>query len=453
MKQPAIIFLVATFLIGVGSVDNVRANGRDDDDWDDRKGHPGLRFIILENRAAIQTNTDNIADNFSQIQANSADIAANSRRIEVLESGSGGGVDPVPIACDEDANAFRSIEVQSDTTYVLTGMCNGPIWVENRDDVTIRGDDTGIKDDGIRLPPGLIEHPYGAIGVWQSRAIRLENLTVSAANYVSQNYAFGSNVASLSAGNQSYVDVADVDFIGGDYSVDVYTGTQVNLRGGVTVSNYNRAGLSAFNQAMIRAFGDISVTGLVGSSTETYPYAISAASNSVIEIRDGGSFSGASGQPVDEYPTAVWSGDNSTVRFRNSTNPSTVNGSIESAYSSMVRISGNMVLNGALAAYHRGYIRATDVSQSGGPIYSGDASTLRLESGEVSTPIIDIYRQGNLRTNNTIINTGGNPLSVGGLSVINLRGQTDLNNADINCYGYGYASIRSSVLNLGMVNC
>ena len=453
MKHLANTLLVTTFVIGIGHVGNTLANGNKDQHWDDRKGHPGLRFMVEENQAAIQTNSDNIADNFALIQGNRDDIAANSARIEVLESVSGGGGDPVPVDCDADADAFRGIEIQSNTTYVISGLCNGPIWIENRQNVSLQGDGTGIKDDGVVLPAGLAEQPYGAIGVWQSRGISLANLTVSAANYVGQDYAFGSNVASLSAGNQSYVDVTEVDFVGGDYSVDVYNGTQVNLRGGVTVTGYNRAGLSAFNHGMIRTFGDISVSGLVGTSTETYPYAISAISNSVVEVRDGGSFSGASGQAVDEYPTAVWSGDNSTVRFRNSTNPSTVNGSIESAYSSMVRISGNLVLNGALAAYHRGYIRATGLSQSDGPIYAGDASTIRLEQGNVTTDTIDIYRQGNLRTNNTVINKGGaDPIWVGGLSLINLRGLTDLNGAEISCYGYGYISIRSSVLNVGIVN-
>ncbi len=452
MKQLATSLLVTTFVIGLGSASSALANGKDVRDRDDRKGHPGLRFMVKKNRAAIRTNTDNIADNFSQIQVNSADIAANAERIASLESGSGGS-DPVNVACEEDANAFRGIDIQSNTTYVLHGMCDGPIWIKNRENVAILGDETGSQGNGVRLPAGLTEHPYGAIGVWQSRGIKLENLTVSAANYVGQDYVFGSNVASLIAGNQSYVDAADVKFIGGDYSVDVHTGTQLNLHEGITVTDYNRVGLNAFNQAIIRTFGPVSVTGLVGSSTETYPYAISAISNSVVEIGRGGSFSGASGQPVDEYATAVWSGDNSTVRFENSANTSTVNGSIESAYSSMVRISGNMELNGALAAYHRGYIRATDTTQSGGPIYSGDASTIRLESGRVTTGIIDVYRQGNLRTNNTIINTGGNAIAVGGLSLINLRGSTDLNGADISCYGYGYASIKFlSVKNVGYVD-
>jgi hypothetical protein len=364
------------------------------------------------------------------------------------------------IDCNSDANALLNTILQNNTSYTLSGMCNGPILIDNRRDITLKGDASGSKDDGVMLPAGLTEHPYGAVVVLKSSAIKLDNLTLSASNYVAQTYPFGENVASLSAGDQSWIDITNVDFTGGDYSVDVYNGAQLSLHQGVTVNGYNRAGLSAYNHALIRTHDDITVSGIVGASTESYPYAISAIANSIVEIRHGGSFSGASGQPIDEYATAVWSGDNSTIRFGNSDNPTTVNGSIESAYSSMVRIDGNLTLNGALAAYHRGYIRATGVTQSGGPIYAGDAATIRTEAASL-TPVnmdypatpIDVYRQGNLRMNNTTANLGGNALSVSSFAIINLRGSTDLGGADIFCHDPNQISLQGSVTGVGNVSC
>jgi len=364
------------------------------------------------------------------------------------------------IDCNGDANALLDTTLKNNTSYTLSGMCNGPILIDNHRDITLEGDGIGSKDDGVMLPAGLTEHPHGAVVVLKSSAIRLDNLTLSASNYVAQTYAFGENVASLSAGDDSWIEVTNVDFNGGDFSVDVYNGGQLSLRQGVTVTGYNRAGLSAYNHALIRTHDDITVSGIVGASTDTYPYAISAIGNSIVEIGQGGSFSGASGQPVDEYATAVWSGDNSTIRFRDGGNPTTINGSIESAYSSMVRIDGNMTLNGALAAYHRGYIRATGITQSGGPIYAGDAATIRTESASL-TPVntvyptapIDVYRQGNLRMNNTTANLGGNALHVSSFAIVNLRGSTDLGGADIFCHDPNQISLRASVTGVGNVSC
>jgi hypothetical protein len=382
---------------------------------------------------------------------------AMEQRLLALESGM---PQQVSIDCNADVNAFLGTTIRSNTIYTLSGMCNGPIWIDNRHDIVIQGDNSGSGDDGVLLPPGLAEHPVGAIALWKSTAIRLDNLALSADNYVNQTYSFGENVAALGVAEQSWAEVADVAFSGGDFSVDVNNGAQLSLRQGVSIVGYNRAGLSAYNHGLIRTHDDISVSGIVGRSTETYPYAIVAINNSIVEITAGGNFSGASGQPVDEYPTAVWSGDNSSIRFSNSANPTTVNGSIESAYSSMVRISGNLTLNGALASYHRGYIRATGLTQSGGPIYAGDAATIRFESSRLTPPnatfpwaTLDIYRQGNLRMNDTEVNLNGNTIYVSGFGFLNLRGETDLNHANISCHDRHQISIRPSVDNVGFVNC
>lgn len=382
---------------------------------------------------------------------------AMEQRLLALESGL---PNQVEIDCTGDANAFLGMTVQSNTIYTLSGMCNGPIWINNRHDIIIQGDNSGVKDDGVQLPPGLPEHPRGALALSQSPGIRLDNLVLSADHYVSQSYAFGDNVASLIATDQSRIEVENVDFVGGDFSVEISNGSQLDLYQGVTVTGYNRAGLSAFNHGLIKTHADIGVSGIVGLSTDVYPYAIQAIGNSLVEITAGGSFSGASGQDVDEYPTAVWSGDNSTIHFANSSNPTTVNGSIESAYSSMVRISGNLTLNGALASYHRGYIRATGLTQSGGPIYAGDAATIRFESSNLTPPngefpwaTLDIYRQGNLRMNDTLVNLNGNTIYASGFGILNLRGNSNLNFANISCHDPNQISIRPQVQNVGNVSC
>lgn len=365
----------------------------------------------------------------------------------------------VEVDCDADPDALKQDDMRSNTAYTLTGMCNGPIYLENLRNVVIEGDINGIKDDGIVLPAGLNSHPWAAIGIWNTKGVEISNLTISAENYVSGSYSFGDNVASLTAGDQSFVEVTQVDLLGGDYSADIYNGSQLRIQNDVQVLGFNKTGLAAYNHALIRTHDFITVAGIDGASTEVYTYAFSAVNNSIVEIRDGGDFSGASGQPVDEYPNAVWAGDNSTIRIRNGNNPASISGSIESAYSSMIRIDGNTVLDGALASYHRGYIRATGLTQSGGEIYSGDASTIRFEGGSIAPSSVtypdspfDIYRQGNVRMNNTTVNMNGNPVYVGGFGVLNLRGSTNFGGADIECsFDRADVSIRNTVTNVGLV--
>ena len=429
----------------------------------DRGHNSGLPSIVLGMQRDISTNIDNIADNFSQIQSNRADIAENSDRIDTLEAGSGPGGGEIAVNCTADANAFMGNIIQDNTTYILTGMCNGPIWIENHRNVTITGDGDGDKDDGVMLPADLVANPFGAIGAWNSQIVKLENLTVSAANYVTQTYSFGSNVSSLIAGDQSFIEVSDVDFVGGDYSVSIYNESQLNVNEGVSILDFNSAGLSAYNGSLIRTNHVTTVTGLIGGSNQTYTYAILAENNSVVEVKGGGSFSGASGVPFDEYPNAVWSGDNSTIRFGVGANPTVVHGSIESAYSSMVRISGNLTLNGALAAYHRGYIRAVDIIQSNGEVYAGDAASLRIESSELSPSStnfpccgMEAYRQGNMRLNKTKVNVLGDDhtIYVSGFSVLDIRGEgSDLGGADISCHDANQIRIRAGVMNVGNVTC
>ena len=406
----------------------------------------------IDTRATVlETDTDDLGTRTTVLETGAGDL---DTRIAAIE----GGID-IAVDCSADVNAFLNITIKDNTTYTLTGMCNGPIWVENRKNVTIQGDATGSKDDGVILPAGLTVQPYAAIGIWQSNSIILDNLTVSAANYVSEAYAFGDNASAVHVGNKSYTDVSNVDFIGGDYSVHVYNGGQLNVKEGVTVTGFNLGGLTAYNHGLIRTLNDITVTGLVGASTQDDSNAIQATNNGIVEIRGGGSFAGPT-VAVQDYRTTIWASDNGTVRIKNSTNPTVVTGGIASWYSAMIRIEGNTTVNGYVAAYHMGYTRLSDTTQTDGLIEVGDGGYLRFESSAVTptsilypTFPIDIYRMGKLRLNNTSINLGGNKIVVSGFGLLNLRGTTDLGGDGIDCHESRLVSIKSTVTNVGPISC
>lgn len=383
-------------------------------------------------------------------------VIDNDMRITALEA----GAKEIAVDCSMDVNAFLNTTIEDNATYTLTGMCNGPIWIESRDNVTIQGDATGSKDDGVQLQAGLSEHPYAAIGIWQSRGVVLDNLTVSAANYVNASYSFGDNVSAVHVGNKSLAEASNVDFIGGDYSVHVYHDGMLTLREGNTVTGFNLGGLTAYNQGLIRTLDHITVTGLTGASTSEDSNAIQATNNAVIDIRGGGSFAGPTIAGSQDYRTTVWASDNGTVRTQDASNPTQVTGGVAANRSAVVWIEGNATVNGYIGAYHMGYTRIVDTTQSGGLIEAGDGAFLRFQSSSLTpssllfpTTPVDIYRMGKLRVEHSGMDLGGNNISVSGFSYINLRGTTDAGGADIQCHERGLIFIQPSVTGVGNIGC
>ena len=410
---------------------------------------------------------DHINDNFSDLDDRIIDLG------ERVADQSNGINQTVEVDCGEHPDAFQEgtdnpggqVAINSHTTYILTGLCDGPIWIVERNSVRFEGDDSGEKDDGVILQAGLSEHPYAAIGAWESNNVSLENLTVSAANYVSKSYSFGENVTALSAGDGSHVEVVDVSFLGGDLGVSVYRNAVLRLREGVTVTGFNYIGLEAWMGGSITTNGNITVTGIDGTSTEDFVYAINSSSNGTVYIRAGGNFTAGSNANTqdlstdDIYPAALWASDNSTVLVRGGSNAVVFDGAVEVGYSAMVRMAGDITINGLIGVYHGGVMHLTNVVQDTDNIWVGDKGHLRVESGNLS-PLsyygspIDVYRQGSIRMNNTVVNlVNDDVFSVGGLSYINLRGATNLNGADISCWGgSNHISIRDTVIGVGELN-
>jgi hypothetical protein len=400
-----------------------------------------------------------VNENFSDLDQRIIDLG------QLVADRSNGIHQDVALDCNADPDAFLNSPINSHTTYILTGMCNGPIWIQNRRSINIQGDGNGSKNDGIILQAGLIDHPYGVLGVWDSKGIVLDDLVLSAANYVSKTYSFGDNVATLSAGYQSYIDASNVDFIGGDYSVDVFAQALLRLRAGITVAGFNRAGLNADTGAQIRSHDDINVTGIVNTSTDDYINAVSASTNGVVQIMAGGTFTAgtttktidASGFPI--YPAAVWAGYNGTIQVLDGINPTVFNGAVEAGYSAVIKINGNTTIHGVLAAYHSSTIRVNNIVQDSGEVWAGDGGYLRIESSTITPGDTDgfvgdmeLYRSGRMRINNSDLILGGTNISVSGFGVLNLRGTTNLFTDGVDCGEPRNVSIFNGVT-LGTVSC
>ncbi len=329
------------------------------------------------------------------------------QRLTAIEQGTGGS--EVAIDCSGDVNALINTDLKNGNTYVLTGMCNGPIGVFGNKSVTFKGDATGTKDDGVILPAGLTQHPEAAIAVYGPNQVFLENLTVSSENYVSTSYSFGSYVATLNAGNGARAYVTNVDFIGGDYSVQAFRNGVININDGVSVTGFNIGGLNASHNGHIQVRKPITVTGLTTSTNAEYTQALSANKNASLDIVDGGTFTAPTGGSTILSANAIECSEGGVVRVRNS---------------------GTSIFNGNISAYRSAVVRVQAGSVNGN-VGAGDLSNVTLE--------------------NVTLNPS-NPISLIRFSILKVSGSTDLNGVNVECHDtHQYSDSTTSGANAGAI--
>jgi hypothetical protein len=344
-----------------------------------------------------------------------------------------GGAD-IAVDCSVDANAFINTTITDNTTYTLSGMCNGPIEVFRNRNVVIQGVDTNTKTDGIILPAGITTDPFAAIGVYES-SIELSNLRLDASNYVSNSYPWGTTyVGALNVGQQSIARVYDVDLVGGDYTLQSFRNAYVKTYSNVTVTGFNIGGISASYNSHVELNQSIQVVGLA-STTSLYPEAVSASYNSSIDIKNGGTFTTpGSGSLTEQYAIAAL--HNSSIRVRDS-GTANINGSLGAGHSSTVQIDGGAVLVGPIDAWDAGVIRFRDSSQSGGEVTALRLGLVRIygSSSVDTTGFGSIWAgQGSsLSIRNTATVTSGSPISINTNSTLYTRGTVDLGSVGVTC--------------------
>lgn len=334
----------------------------------------------------------------------------NNTRIAAMERGTDIAVD-----CSADSSALKNTTLIPGNTYVLTGMCDGPIYISKpAGRYHFRGDAIGIKDDGIISPPGETE--YYVLGFYGPVSARLENLRISAENYTTK--ADGFFTAAIYVEGNASVSLYDVDVVGGESGI-TSDSAYVFLGAGNTVTEFRQGGLNAGNNGTILVGQAVTVTGATGEPGD-YSEALSAYRNGVIKISRGGSFTGGtddgSNAGFDRFSiTAV---DNGSIRINNS---------------------GTVTLTGAIGAYRSSSIRIQTGTVSG-YIESADSSHVRLENITHSGGIIDVYRNSSMRANDSVLVNGSNErISVGDLSILRLGGGNvgNAGTGSINLYAYG----------------
>jgi hypothetical protein len=243
------------------------------------------------------TDTFATGDTLTATHLNNAKAAVNDNdtRISAIEARFGNQQNQeVNVDCNADADALKNLTIQDKTTYLLTGICNGPITIFRKRNVVLKGASSDKTVDGVQLPTGIVSNPFAAIGIYESIA-ELRDLTADASNYVAgTGNPWGSGVSTVAVAQNSSARIYNTDIKGGDWALDVFRNGYARTHETVTITGFNEFGISAYYNSHVEVLNDITVTGRVGT-TDTFPSAISAGFSAAIDIRGGGTLTSPTG--------------------------------------------------------------------------------------------------------------------------------------------------------------
>ncbi|NNE63113.1 MAG: hypothetical protein HKN34_03435, partial [Gammaproteobacteria bacterium] len=336
----------------------------------------------------------------------------------------------VNVDCSADSAALKNTTLRPNTTYVLTGICDGQIRVgAGLGTINIQGDTTGTMDDGITLQAGetdgdeIFAAIYGVDGV----RLNLSNLTIDASAYNSSSDLY---IAAVGSYRGAHVTLQSVHVVGGDEGLGAWNTGTFSVLEGNNISGFRAHGVISARASVVRIFDSVTVTG--GSNQEgTVSEAVIALDGGVITARSETNITPATGPNLDATNTvAIFAFRNGTLRL----NGGTLSGNLWSGESSSVDLRNITQSNGDIEPFRNGVMRIRNsniAGASGDQVFVGGFSSLRLDSTVVNnvsgTGSIDTYRYGG----------------------IDIRGNSDLNGRDINCADPRERRIDGSVLNVG----
>ncbi len=315
MNKVLAVFVLATVFAGSASIPAALADNHE-------PLRPGLPFVIKSlsdrvdrNAADIQTNAGHIADNFSAINGNAADISDLDARIAELEAGAGSGAERtvVDVDCITDPDALLNPPIggqfAENTTYNISGACNGPLYV-TRDWVYFVGVDPTAA---IVLPASTTNPGNGAVFGDGAHDLRVVNLRIDASAWANPAGA-AAQAAGVYARN-AFVRVIGSDVVGGSYGINPYRNAIVRLEGEVNVTEFYNVGISAGDQSLITTRGQVNVSTTIANFQ--YLNAVESYRDGLVDLRRG---LRVNIPPADEdndfEPAAIFAIDHSQVRVR-----------------------------------------------------------------------------------------------------------------------------------------
>ena len=380
-------------------------------------------------------------------------LVDHDTRITALEVGT--GMD-VAVDCISNSAALRNSTLKPGNTYVLTGMCDGPIRItEPAGTYRFRGDATGVKDDGIISQPGQTEDHV--ISIFGPISANFDNLTISGANYTSQ---ADLDVTTIHVKGNASVSLVNVDAVGGDWGVWADS-AYLAIGGDVKITGFREEGLIATNGGHVQVADFIAVEG-ADNQPGDYSIAMDATRNGSILIGGGGIFTAGTddGTNVDYERISLSANGNGTVRITGSV-PVTLTGTIEVLRSAEVRIksggsANRNTLDGDIYASDQSVVRVRYLDQSDGVARASSGSGFIARDSNLSIGASDFInvQAANMTLWNTTV---GNSLGTGSINISNygflsLLGTTELNGRIINCPD-PVQSIQGMATGIGIGSC
>lgn len=238
-----------------------------------------VKTAVNANDAQITINSNDITDintELSTVTNQIQEVSENQQR-------------EVAINCDADANTFINTTIANNTTYILTGICNGPIEINGRSNITITGDDIGVKDDGISLAANVATDFPSALTVQRTQNLILDNLSLIAYSRVSSSANDNSRFTyNLNINKGSSASLYNIDIVGGDVGLGSYDAASVRLFDGNTISGFLESGIEAGRNSVIGIRGTISVIGGTTPTPSSVPNVLVASHNATIRIKESG---------------------------------------------------------------------------------------------------------------------------------------------------------------------
>ena len=386
--------------------------------------------------------SDQITDTYTTGDTLTADMLNNiksavndvDQRLLPLEARANGQT--VNVDCTSDPAALKNLTFASNTTYVLSGICDGQVVVgPGLGPVNIEGDGIGVQDDGITLAAGETDANTVFAAIYASGSqLSLSDLVIDVTAYNGTSDLY---IAGVGSYNGASVYMENVSVVGGDEGIGAYNGGVVFIDQGVSVTGFRAIGLAAARGSVVRARGAVTVTGgsnQEGSSSE----AIAAFDQGHVDVGGGGTIEPASGTGLSsalDTAAAVSSNRNGSIRVIDAT----VNGTVWSGNDSNVRLQNVTQSGGNIDTYRLGYIRVRNSSVAGAAgdgVFAGVFSVIRMDSTSI----------GNA--------SGTGSINIYNFGVVDLRGTSDLNGRDINCSEPREVRIIGGlVANVGTVSC
>ena len=370
-----------------------------------------------------------VNDNDARITTNTTNIDGHETRILALEGLTGVTLQSVPIDCNADSNALINATINDNTSYLLTGMCNGPIIIFRKRNVVLQGASNNKTLDGVQLPPGIVSNPFAAIGIYESIA-ELRDLTADASNYVAgTGNPWGSGISTVAVGQNASARIYNTDIKGGDWALDVFRNGYAKTYETVTITGFNEFGIKAFYNSHVEVLNDITVTGRVGT-TVSFPNAVTARFGSVLDIRGGGTItSPTGGASLSTYSIGAYNAG--VVHVRSAI---TLNDGFEIGQVSHLRMEAGTI-SGNISCYESSHCRLRNVNQSGGEVWVARNGTLRVDGTSTIDTTGFLFRS-TLGSNIGIrdsANITAPSIQVRSNATFYTQGCPDLNSSPINC--------------------